>query len=357
MTLTPLDCPASAEKGSVSIIFLLVGLPFVVIGIWSLRSNRFAAREWKRVPGVVAGYVKRHVNQKSAASLYPVIRIQHLGKRYFVEGPVGSAQPTYALGQRMDAFVDESDPPQVSVMSRASILFGWFFVIMGAIPITIFFFTFSLNLFSLIPAALILGRIAWSLSRPGVRDKIQKFSKFDYSKILYKVAVPEAELREKFNLMPPELIRQTFVRQYKQMRYVGVVFCLLGIAASTGSFRWHEKRETFLLSAQKAPGEIVRFHYSTDSDGTTYYPVVQYRHPASGNIEFKHNVGSSHPSRSIGDEVTVLYSEQDAKDAMIDGGFWNHAVPLIVLTLSILLTLLGLYYVVRRTPYFSMQIG
>jgi hypothetical protein len=90
------------------------------------------------------------------------------------------------------------------------------------------------------------------------------------------------------------------------------------------------------LEAQglRAQGQVVRLNseHGSGSNGSTYYPVVQFRTQMNSTVEFKDSVGTNPPSHRAGDKVTVLYLPGDPqRQAIIDRGFvLNWAIPGIV---------------------------
>ena len=103
---------------------------------------------------------------------------------------------------------------------------------------------------------------------------------------------------------------------------MGLVF--FGIGYYIGYGVWY--LETYGLSAK---GEVVAMEASTDSEGsTTYAPVVEYQTAEGVNVRFKSNYSSNPPSYSRGDQVEVLYAEDDPEEnVIIDAGWWNWLFP------------------------------
>jgi hypothetical protein len=107
---------------------------------------------------------------------------------------------------------------------------------------------------------------------------------------------------------------------------------------------WTERRLAFLQRAVPTDGRIVDLAVSSDSDSTTYAPVVEFT-PSQGAtpIRFRHSVSSSHPSWKVGQPVGVLHDPADPSSAIIDQGWWTTAVPLIPGAVGAVFSLLGLY--------------
>jgi hypothetical protein len=69
---------------------------------------------------------------------------------------------------------------------------------------------------------------------------------------------------------------------------------------------------------------------------------VKYTPPGeSMAITFEHDVGSSHPSYSVGDAVTVLYSPDDYNEAIIEAGLMNWFGPILMIFLGSIFVLVS----------------
>jgi hypothetical protein len=109
----------------------------------------------------------------------------------------------------------------------------------------------------------------------------------------------------------------------------------------------------------RAPGVVVRLHreWSSGSDShSTYYPVVRFQTAQNLTVEFKDSVGTNPPSHRVGDKVTVLYGPDDPRrDAVIDRGLMNWAIPGLLLLVAVLLGWLMVW--MRRSSPTSDAIG
>ncbi len=89
----------------------------------------------------------------------------------------------------------------------------------------------------------------------------------------------------------------------------------------------------FETSGKRAQGEVVRLvaqSSSGNSGGYTYYPVIRFRTADNLTVEFKDDVGTNPPTRRAGDKATVLYLAANPAQAMIDRGFLNWAIPVLL---------------------------
>ena len=86
---------------------------------------------------------------------------------------------------------------------------------------------------------------------------------------------------------------------------------------------------------------------SQSTDSNAYAPVVEFEH-AGKKHSFKDSIGSDPPSYRIGQGVAVLYDPADPREARIDRGRWNKAVPILIGGCGALSVLLGLWILRRR---------
>lgn len=262
---------------------------------------------------------------------------------------MGSNQIGYLLGQSVKVFVNLESPPRAALELKGFRMIAWIFMLVGAALMSVSVATFSFNLFSVVPALIILAHVAWKFRKVELSKGKLGALKAEIDRHVYKEIFIADQFEEKFKMIDSAKIAVVRRQHFRQARFAGVIMLVISLGGVWASYQWHEKRQSFLLSAKSTSGVVVKLQRSNDSDGTIYHPVVKYRHPASESpVEFKHNFGSSSPSYSINDKVKVLYSETDPKSAMIDGGFWNLGIPRICIAVSSLLALLGLSLVSKR---------
>lgn len=112
-------------------------------------------------------------------------------------------------------------------------------------------------------------------------------------------------------------------------------------------------------SGVRASGVVVRMHseWSSGRDSRyTYYPIVRFKTAQNLTVEFKDSVGTNPPSHHAGDKVTVLYGADDPRrDAIIDRGAMNWAIPALLILGAILLGWLTLW--MRRSAPARDAIG
>lgn len=102
------------------------------------------------------------------------------------------------------------------------------------------------------------------------------------------------------------------------------------ILAALALFFWLRTR-SFLGTAQKAQGTVIRMVYSSDSDGGGgYSPVYTYRTMSGQVIEVTDSMFSNPPQFKEGQMIDVLYDPENPGRARINKWFNLYFVPLLL---------------------------
>lgn len=103
----------------------------------------------------------------------------------------------------------------------------------------------------------------------------------------------------------------------------GVV--MLGIALILAGFSW-----SFELSSAQATGTVTGNDVQSDSDGSSYHPMVDFQAADGKTYSFTSNNGSSPPAFKRGEKVPVLYNPAKPTDAIINTFFSRWLAPLVL---------------------------
>jgi hypothetical protein len=121
--------------------------------------------------------------------------------------------------------------------------------------------------------------------------------------------------------------RQTQLHKFKLAAPLLVLFA--GIFVWLG-FHQSIKLARLESTGLRTAGEVVRLQ-DEDSDGSrVYHAVVRFRTEKNVPVEFKDSVGSNPPRYRPGDKVAVLYLADNPREAMIDRGVFNWAIPALL---------------------------
>lgn len=129
--------------------------------------------------------------------------------------------------------------------------------------------------------------------------------------------------------------------------FLGIGVVLLVAAAVTSVLELR-----FLARAERAPGTVIDVSRHTDSEGTvTFRPVVRFTIETGETIEFVSSSGSSVASKSVGDQVEVLYDPDDPKDAELSDFFSVWGFPVILGGLGVVFTAVSAFAIrITRRP-------
>ncbi|MET0985234.1 MAG: DUF3592 domain-containing protein [Steroidobacteraceae bacterium] len=143
-------------------------------------------------------------------------------------------------------------------------------------------------------------------------------------------------------LNEPARIEQV-VRSQRAFRRWSPLLCLLGLALLAGAYHLGHTLHVLKSTGVRTAGGVVALEASTDSDSTTYRPIVEFNTAGNVVVRFKDRVGSNPPSHRTGDAVAVLYAaDAPQATAMIDRGVWNWVIPGLLLCFGPSLSALGL---------------
>lgn len=79
------------------------------------------------------------------------------GRKFYVEGSVGSSVPFHAVGDTVTVLVDPTEPAKALLESRISFILGGVLALMGLFSFVMFGVTFQPTLFYVAMAAFIIG--------------------------------------------------------------------------------------------------------------------------------------------------------------------------------------------------------
>lgn len=330
------------------IVFLLVGLVLVAFGIMVVASEARLRRGASEVRGEVVGFSTGQSGASGTASFHTVAEYAGPdGQVRYVEGSVGSSALLDSVGDRVTVLVHPDDPGSATLQSSLSYVLGVVLALMGLVSCTIFFVVFRVNTFSLAGAVIVVGCGAWKL-RELVREKPITLQAWrEQKRKLLRPRVYTEATKADIPWAAAEAV-QNAIRTQQRANRLAIPFL---IAAGAGLFflgaHLHKKTVIFLETAERGQGVVVEMVSNHSNDSTTYSPVVEFE--AGGRKHrFKDSMGSNPPSYRTGERVGVLYDPADPRDARIDRGRWNQAIPLLIGGFGALLCMLGLWMILKR---------
>src|SRR5437868_4789215 len=121
------------------------------------------------------------------------------------------------------------------------------------------------------------------------------------------------------------------------------IFLVVGLGLAGTAVYAIRSTQSFVAKAEAVRGDVIDLEYRRDtsslSSSGVYYPVVNFRTTTGEQHTFHSNTGSSPPSYSIGEAVTVLYDPTNPFDARISGFLSLWLFPLIFSVIGSLFSL------------------
>jgi Protein of unknown function (DUF3592) len=105
----------------------------------------------------------------------------------------------------------------------------------------------------------------------------------------------------------------------KKYRWVFLVFIGVGLLLLTIAFLMWKSTRSFIARAEVATGKVVELREKSDSDGSTYSPVVHFRASNGAEITYTESFSGNPPPYDVGESVEVLYLPDDPREARIKG--------------------------------------
>jgi uncharacterized protein DUF3592 len=332
----------------VEIAFLLVGLFLAALGVAIVVSEARARSGAWTVPGEVIGFSTGKSRASGSASYYPVAQYVGVdGLQRYVEGSVGSSSPLVAVGDAVTVLV-HPDPEKALIKSALSYLIGAVLAVMGLVSCIVFFAVFRASTLSIAGAVGVVTWAAFKLRR-SMRDKplsVEAWRKYKDEALRPRVFT-EANKAE---IQWAELaaLQNAVAAQRKANRFAVPILLLGGVGLLFLGAHLYRNTATFLERAIWVPGVVVQMATNHSSNGNTYAPVVEFQHEGK-KYRFKDSISSNPPSYRTGEAVGVLCDPANPRDARIDRGSWNKALPLLIGAGGAVLLVLGFWALKRQT--------
>jgi hypothetical protein len=346
----------------VEIVFLIVGAVFFTIGaviVWDFRNFKQSANS---IHGHIVAYAVRQSRSKNGQTetYAPVVQYEVNGQSHQFTASIASSQVKHQIGDSVPILVHKTDPSRARWDTSMHTILGSIFMVLGLICMVVFFFVFQFNLFSLGIAAVVIGtlviKVVSSLKRHNIHSMDDVKAKFTQIK---QTGIRTPSKAENI-ITDPGAFKRHVARKQTAPVWLLAIFAVVGLGLVVGSVYLGVKRMDFIQNASVAYGSVVGFNSktSTSDNGTTttYYPIVEYTPPSQEReIRFEHDIGSSHPGYSRGDEVKVLYAANDPGDAIIDEGWMNYFGPLIMFAIGSIFALVGISVIIRQRKQKAKQ--
>jgi len=334
------------------IVFLLVGLAFIAVGILIVLSEAQARRGTQAMDARVVGFSTGRSNNPNSQSFHSVAEyVGPDGRKYYVEGTVGSSVPLHSVGDRVTVLVKPTEPDKALLKSSLSFVLGIALALMGFACAAVFWIMFHVTTYSLIMAAVIAGLLTLKIKKAWRKPPLSLEAWREYKKQILSPRVFTDESKAQIAWADPLIVRAAFRNKEKSRSFAVPVLLVMGFGLMFLSYHFYRKTEVFLERANHTSGQVVDLRQNNSSeDSTTYAAVVEYNDEQGTNHKFVDSFSSNPPSYRAGQTVTVLYNRDNPLEAQIDRGRANYWLTIVLGSVGVLFTFLG-FFSSRKSRY------
>jgi uncharacterized protein DUF3592 len=325
------------------IIFLLVGLAFMGVGILIVLSEGRARRGTQPMQARVIGFSNGRSKIRTSPSFHSVAEyVGPNGRKYYVEGSVGSSVPLHTIGDTVTVLVRPTQPEAALLKSSLSYVLGIVLALMGLACAAVFWVMFQATTYSLVTAVVIAGVLALKIKSAWRKQPLSLEAWREYKKQVLSPRVFTDESKEQISWADPINVAAAWRNHEKSRSFAVPVLFLLGFGLMFLSYHFYEKTEAFLERANHTSGRVVDLKESDSTDDSTYAAVVEYKDDQGANHKFVDSFSSNPPSYRTGQAVNVLYNRENPLEAQIDRGRLNYWLSILLGFAGVLFTLLVL---------------
>ena len=325
------------------IVLFVVGLVFVVLGLFLLLDDLFFRQKARQLEGHVIGF-ERTRSSKGELRYCPIFQYTDQGNRYQFHSSISSSQIGYDIGEKVDVLVLENMHSSARAVRGARLFMAIAFAFMGSAS-----FVFGVFELEEITHRLWAVESGLLLSLVGVYALLQfsnHYRKKEEEKFSY---APNAEGLIGYEPLGDLIRTQVEVNKRTPSKKQHIITLFIGFSLLIGSLYWANGTHDYIATSKKVRGTIVGDH-SSFSDGTVVHAaIVEFIPPQYSTQRFTSRVSSSSPSWSIGDNVSVLYNLQSLDDAIIDRGVWNYAIQIILGLIALLVVLVSSWQLAKKS--------
>lgn len=343
------------------IIFIIVGIPFVLFGLYFIADTYNFRKFAAQTDGKVLGYekeVSRSRQHGSSTTYSPVIEFVLGVETYRFKAGISSSNMSHQIGDTVPVYYKANDPHEAQIKSSLRYILGGAFFAMGAVAVTIGAINIELGLETLGLGALILGSIAYKFFQVKARANAQGIHTVAEYIAAGKADEPGLDGglygTEGKNYQPGEnfITESEAVVKNQTIPVWGIaIILLIAVGALGGTAYTAKQQHEFLQSAAKTMGTVTGFDSSTSDGTTTYRPIVRYQYSDGSEISFTSSWGSSNPSESEGDKVLVLFDPDNKGSAQLDKGILNWIIPGILGFVALVFFYSGIFSIKKRKQH------
>jgi hypothetical protein len=341
----------------VEIVFLIIGMVLLAVGMGVIVSEARARRDTQPVQARVIGFSLGKSNNPNIASFHPVAEYVGLnGRKYYIEGSVGSSVPLHAVGQVVQVLTRAGEPEKTVLKSGLSYILGSILALLGLVALGVFWLTFRLNIFSIVMAVIVIAGLATKLRSAWRKEPLSLEAWNAYRRKILSTHVFSEESRNQILWADPIRLASAVEGYRKTNRFAVPVLLLLGLGLLFFTHHFYQRTRTFLDSADYAIGTVVELRQRDSTDGdSTYSAVVKYNDRRGTDFEFVDSFSSSPPYYHTGETVHVLYNRAAPNNAQIDRGLANYWLTALLGLLGGAFLFMGLHSARRQLRWRAVR--
>jgi hypothetical protein len=122
---------------------------------------------------------------------------------------------------------------------------------------------------------------------------------------------------------------------------ISIIFPAVGVLLIVIAVILFIRTVIFLLSSKKVQGTIVRMAQYTDSSGSRYDPVFQFKTADGRTLEVEDSTGSNPPQFRVGQSVKIAYDPKNPSRAHINKQTNLFFAPLLLCLMGLCFACVG----------------
>lgn len=324
---------------------------FLIVGLFLIAAHRFLDKETEIVIGELIGQVKSS-EKAMYTSVYKFTTPDGV-ERICRSGISSSNMTTKPIGTPQKIRYRTENPNQAKVKNNSFLLLGIPSSIISVILAFVYFSCVETSMTSVLLLFVFLVYFAYrTLNRFDGNTIAEKFQKMDKRKSFFESLEKNTQpITDEEVFLNAESFQRS-QKQYNSMvkKWMPVNYAI-ALSMIVGSLYWTYDVYQFSQNSITTTGKIIAFKQgrSTSSDGRTIYtyaPIVAYE--VNGQkLEHTSKVSTSSPSRKTGEIVQIMYNPENPTEAMIERGFMNYILEIILFTTGIAI-LIVLWRITKR---------
>lgn len=128
-----------------------------------------------------------------------------------------------------------------------------------------------------------------------------------------------------------------------------IILCsLLGIMLLLVGANLFSKTVKITNSGISVEAQVTNIKTSRIGKKTNYTPEIRFTTSKGETINVQLDKTTRPPAYSVGDKVSIIYSQDDPKEVLVDSIFNKYGFPIIFIAGGIICLLVGVFKVIRR---------